>query len=328
MVGNKTLEGAVLKGLRVFILGFCLAPGLLHGYLYDIKALRKWHPEYNRYHYFIGCCDFHDKIHKSNPMQRKRIEELLPLYDPKNILVLVEDLSSANDTGRLGCGPYCINSRIGILAGLGTYCQEHHIPFQNIEYRYCRVVALGPVINNINSDPGKFPSTKRMTVSHLMQEIEQAYNDLLFSSMTSNFKNEFMQKSQTVSKSMQKLNLMNHHEKSIAEYLTATTTPVNRLELVKNLLTFDGILIGFKLVDATIKAAGKEKIIAFAGGTHINEAYDLLQKIDNWEPVTHSELNIIKSSVARGINAPLNDKGLSNKPQPISIELLEHYLKQ
>ena len=199
---------------------------------------------------------------------------------------------------------------------------------QNIEYRYCRVVALGPVINNISSDPNSFPSTKRMTVSHLMQEIEQTYNDLLFSSMTSSFKNQFMEKSQNVNKSMQKLNLMNHHQKSIAEYLATTTTPINRLEVVKNLLTFDGILIGFKLVDAAIKADEKEKIIAFAGGTHINEAYDLLQKIDKWEPVTHSELNAIKSSVARGINAPLNEKGLQNKPQPISLELLEHYLKQ
>ena len=88
------------------------------------------------------------------------------------------------------------------------------------------------------------------------------------------------------------------------------------------------ILIGFKLVDAAIKAAEKEKIIAFAGGTHINEAYDLLQKVDNWEPVTHNEINAIKSSIARGINAPINDKWLQNKPQPISIELLEHYLKQ
>lgn len=316
-----------MKGLGAIILSFCLLPSMLHAYLYDIKALRKWNPEYNRYHYFIGCCDFHDKTHKSNPVQRKRVEELLPGYDPASVLVLVEDLSSVNDTGRLGCGSYFINSRVGILAGLGNYCKECHIPVQNVEYRYCRVVALGPVINNINSDPGAFPSTKRMTVSHLMQEIEQTYNDLLFSSMTSSFKNQFMEKSKSVSTSMQKLNLMNHHEKSIAEYLATTTTPLNRLETVKNLLTFDGIFIGFKLVDATIKATEKEKIIAFAGGTHINEAYDLLQKIDNWEPVTHGELNTLKTSVARGINAPIHEKGPQNKPQPISLELLEHYLK-
>ena len=314
-----------MKGLGAIILGFCLLPCALQAYLYDIKALRKWHPEYNRYHYFIGCCDFHDKTHAANPIQRKRIEELLPAYDPASVLVLVEDLSSPNDTGRLGCGSYFINSRVGILAGLGSYCKDCHIPFANVEYRYCRVVALGPVINNLSADPSAFPSTKRMTVSHLMQEIEQTYNDLLFSSMTSSFKNQFMEISRTVNKSMENLNLMNNHQKSIAEYLASTTTPANRLEVVKNLLTFDGILIGFKLVDATIKASEKEKVIAFAGGTHITEAYDLLQKIDNWEPVSHSELSTIKASVARGISANVVES--KGKPQPISLELIDHYLK-
>jgi hypothetical protein len=315
-----------MKGLGGIILGFCLLPVALQAYLYDIKALRKWHPEYNRYHYFIGCCDFHDKTHVANPIQRKRIEELLPAYDPASVLVLVEDLSSPNDTGRLGCGSYFINSRVGILAGLGSYCKDCHIPFTNVEYRYCRVVALGPVINNLSADPSAFPSTKRMTVSHLMQEIEQTYNDLLFSSMTSSFKNQFMEISRTVNKSMENLNLMNNHQKSIAEYLASTTTPANRLEVVKNLLTFDGILIGFKLVDATIKASEKEKVIAFAGGTHITEAYDLLQKIDNWEPVSHSELSTIKASIARGIGANVVES--KGKPQPISLELIDHYLNR
>ncbi len=325
MVGGSELVRGVMKGLGAILFTFLLSPFMVQAYLYDIKALRKWHPGYNRYHYFVGCCDFHDKMHASNSIQRTRIEKLLPAYNPANILVLVEDLSSPNDNGRLGCGSYFINSKTGILAGLGNYCKECHIPVINVEYRYCRVVALGPVINNLSSDPGAFPSTKRMAVSHLMQEIEQVYNDLLFSSMTSSFKNEFMEKSRMVSKSMENLKLMDHHQKTIAEYLVNTTTFANRLETVKNLLTFDGILIGFKLVDATIKASEKEKVIAFAGGTHINEAYELLQRVDNWEPVTHGELNTLKASVSRGIQANVvENKG---KPQPISLELIDHYLK-
>ena len=67
-------------------------------------------------------------------------------------------------------------------------------------------------------------------------------------------------------------------------------------------------------------------MIAFAGGTHINEAYDLLQKIDNWEPVSHGELAHIKSTIARGINTNIIES--NGKPQPISLELLEHYLKR
>ena len=136
-----------------------------------------------------------------------------------------------------------------------------------------------------------------------------------------------MEISRTVNKSMENLNLMNNHQKSIGRVILAsTTTPANRLEEEKNLLTFDGILIGFKLVDATIKASEKEKVIAFAGGTHITEAYDLLQKIDNWEPVSHSEKKTIKASIARGIGANVVES--KGKPQPISLELIDHYLNR
>lgn len=314
-----------MKGLGALLLFFCLWPLMAGAYLYDIKALRKWSPEYNRYHYFIGCCDFHDKMHQANPVQRKRIEELLLSYDPATILVLAEDLSSANDAGRMGCGAYYINSRVGVLAGLSNYCKKCYIPVHNVEYRYCRVVALGPVINNISADPHMFPSA-HMGLPQLLSEIDQVYNELLMSSATGIFKDHFVKHSQTIRQAMQKLNIADNNQ-SIADYLANASSPLNRFELVKHLLTFDGILIGFKLVDSTIKATAKEKIIAFAGGTHINEAYELLQKIDNWEPVTHGELSTIKNSVARGINTPINDKGMRGKPQPISLQLLEHYLR-
>ena len=120
---------------------------------------------------------------------------------------------------------------------------------------------------------------------------------------------------------------MRDHKKSIADYLTVNSTPINRLDVVKNLLTFDGILLGFKIVEATMKSSHKEKIIAFAGGTHINEAYELLQKIDDWEPVSHHDFASKGSLLGRGINAPLLNNGYLSKPQPLSIDLLEHYLK-
>lgn len=315
-----------MKGLWAIITFFGLMTTALGGYPYDVKALRKWEPEFNRYHYWIGFSDFHDKVHPANSIQRKKIEEHLPKYDPRDILVLVEDLSSPNSDGRLGCGAFYINSRTGILAGLGNFCKNNKVPVCNVEYRYCRVVALGPVINNIYADPSLFPSTQKMTVTHLMQEIEQTYNDLLLGSYNPLFKTALEEKSVQMQKEIKKFNLMRDHKKSIADYLAANSTPANRLDMVKNLLTFDGILIGFKLVDATIKAPHKEKIIAFAGGTHINEAYELLQRVGGYEPVSHHEIAARGSAIGRGIGAPVAN-GYMAKPQPISVELLEHYLK-
>lgn len=317
-----------MKGLWAIIGIFCgLMSAALCGYGYDVKALRKWQPEFNRYHYWVGFSDFHDRTHAANKIQRKKIEEHLPTYDPQDILVLVEDLSSPNSDGRLGCGSFYINSRTGILAGLGNFCKNNKVPYCNVEYRYCRVVALGPVINNIHADPAVFPSTQKMTVTHLMQEIEQAYNDLLLGNHSALFKTVLEEKSVLIQKEMKKLNLMRDHNKTIANYLATNSTPANRLDVVKNLLTFDGILVGFKMVDATMKAPHKEKIIAFAGGTHINEAYELLQKVGGYEPVSHHEIAAKGSAVGRGIGAPIINNGYMVKPQPISIELLEHYLK-
>lgn len=314
-----------MKGLGtkfVLLLTICTQ---MQAYLYDVKVLRKWQPESNRYHYWVGCCDFHDKLHKYNGVQRKKIEEWLPDYNPEHILVLVEDLSSTNDVGRLGCGSYFINSRVGILAGLGSYCKINHIPVQNVEYRYCRVVALGPVINNIQVDPHSLPSAKKMTITHLTQEIEQTYNDLFLGSNNTEFKNTLSNKTVALHKGVEKLKGACQQYPTIADYLQGNTTTWNRLEVVKNMLTFDGILLGFKLVDATLKAEDKEKIIAFAGGTHINEAYELLQKIGGYEPIINSSSSNGSDPVAKAINTGVSP--LNKKPESISLELLEHYIK-
>lgn len=318
-----------MKGFLLYLYCLLFTCVQSNAYLYrdekgDVKVLRKWSADAHRYHYWIGFKDFHDKQHKHNTIQRKRIEELLPCHNPEHILVLVEDLSSPNDMGRLGCGSYFINSRTGILAGLGSFCKKNHVPVQNVEYRYCRVVALGPIINNIQADPHLLPSAKKLTLSALTHEIEQAYSDLLLGSTSTEFKNMLIAKTASLHKGVEKLKGASSSYATIADYLRANTTAWNRLEMVKNMLTFDGILIGFKLADATIKATQKEKIVAFAGGTHIDEAYDILQKVGGYESIS-DEKGMNGADVAKAINT--ESQPLIKKPEPISLELLEHYIK-
>lgn len=307
------------------LLGFCLYVSHIVSYGYDVKVLKKWQPTLKCNQYWVGVCDFHDKTHPSNTLQRKKIEDTLPNTNKNDVLVIVEDLSSCNDAGRSGCGPYYINSKTGILAGLGGFCKDHHIPVCNVEYRYCRVVALGPVINNISADPNLFPSTKKMTVSSLLHEIEHAYTHLLLGNPHSLLCSACNEKAKHVQGTIKKLHLSNDHHKTIAEFLIDRTTPLNRLDMVKTLLTFDGIFIGLKIADASMKADSKKKIIVFAGGTHINEAYELLQKVGGYVPVTASDMHTgTPLSKAISTNAP---EHYLSKPQPVSIELLEHYLK-
>ncbi len=314
-----------MKKIKAIIGFFCIYMMQLSAYSYDIKALRKWQPAYNRYHYWIGICDFHDKTHPDNSIQRAKIEEWLLSYNHLDSLIVVEDLSSCNAEGRTGCGPYYINSRAGILAGLGNFCNTHNIPVVNVEYRYCRVVGLGPIINNITANPSLFPSAKKMTIADLTSEIEQTYQQLSTNTGNMTFKILMQEKAALIMQEMKKLQLLDKGKKTIADYLLESSTPINRLSVVKNLLTFDGILIGMKLVDATIKAEHKKKIISFGGGTHINEAYEILQKVAGYEPITTSVAPGSPNSLGKNIGATATR--YFSKPAPISIELLEHYLK-
>ena len=317
------------KGLGIFYVWYCLLQCFyLGGYAYDLKVLRKWYPNYNRYHYWVGVEDFHDKTHTANAPQRVKIEESLPCHNPKDLLVLVEDLSSVNDAGRVGCGPYYINSRVGILAGLGIFCRLNSIPVFNVEYRYCRVVGLGPVINNITTDPALFPSVQKVTIGQLAHEIDRVRTDLLLGNTKDAFKTLIQEKAREVTQEMKQLHLMQDYKKTVADYLKTNSTPLARLDLVQKLLTFDGIFIGLKFAHATMqKAPNTLKIIALGGGTHINEAYEILQKIDNWEPVIHAQSNNGPSSAISKSIGSSTDALNGSKPKPVSLELLEHYLK-
>ena len=62
-----------MKGLWGISISF-LTVTLNFGYSYDVKALRKWDLASNRYHYFIGYCDFHDKVHPANDIQQKKLK--------------------------------------------------------------------------------------------------------------------------------------------------------------------------------------------------------------------------------------------------------------
>ena len=307
--------------MKKLLLLFLQGSSALYGYGYQIKSLKKLNPTTKSYHYWIGVKDFHDKEHTANTMQRAKIEDLLPLYDPYELLVLAEDLSGKAGGQIIATREFCLSSRVGILAGLCNFCTTHNIPVQNMEYRFTRVIGLGPVINNIYADPFFFASARTITIGNLLQEIEHIQTELLAGAPNLSLKKMMNDYFASINFHIKKLNLSKQTQKTIAEYLAPSPHALARLELVKSLLTFDGILIGLKFVDATLKAPHKKKIIAFGGGTHIDEAYELLQKVGGYEPIVNDKFS---SNSNKTIN--IADTTLS-KPTPLSIEVLEHYLK-
>src|SRR5476649_872289 len=93
LVNYKALCSMVLLGLFMGNYAF----------IYEIKVLRKWNPIRQKYHYFIGLSDFHDKTNDSNQSQLNKLEQLLGTIDKKRTKIVIEDLSSRNSHGHKEC---------------------------------------------------------------------------------------------------------------------------------------------------------------------------------------------------------------------------------
>src|SRR5579885_2910097 len=104
-------------------------------FIYEVKVLRKWDASRNRYHYFIGLSDFHDKTHPINRDHLAQIEKMLKSTDRNISKVLIEDLSSANASGKQACGRFLVNSRGGVLGGLAETAKAMGHETENVEFR-------------------------------------------------------------------------------------------------------------------------------------------------------------------------------------------------
>jgi hypothetical protein len=124
----------------------------IHAFIYDIVVMRRWCSANNTYYYYIGFCDFHDKLDSSNGEQIAKIDTCLHQCDSSTLCMLTEDLSSAGCRGRKSCGKFIIDSRGGVLGGLAARCRDYGIEVENVEYRYCRVAAFAPVMHNMRSN--------------------------------------------------------------------------------------------------------------------------------------------------------------------------------
>src|SRR5579872_576077 len=129
-----------------------------YSFIYEARVLKKWDPATHEYRFFIGLSDFHDKAHEATGRQLEALEQLLSSCNKNKTRIMLEDLSSRGSQGRHTCGRFVINSRGGILGGLVQKCQEKDLLVDNVEYRYCRVSSLGPVLNNLKENVHAFPS--------------------------------------------------------------------------------------------------------------------------------------------------------------------------
>jgi hypothetical protein len=317
------------KELRVLIASLCVV-GHAQAFIYHAHVLRKWDALEKAYHYIIGCSDFHGNADTVSTAQRSIIETVLGACKKDQVKIIVEDLSSPGSGGRSTCGRFFLGPKGGILSGLGKQCRDLGLDVENVEYRYCRVVALGPVMDRIRQDLStcdtSMCSTCQTSVRALLAEITDimhevhAYDD---HPMLNVFYAHCVHDAAT---KCQELHFARASALSVADYIAAHINDKQRLGQLKHLFTFDSALLDAKILHVIAQHANKKKIVAIAGGSHISAVCGVLEKVGYEKvfelsagPEQEPELNSCVNSNGSAGHATL-------KPKPISMDFLQKYM--
>lgn len=298
-----------------------------HAFIYEVVVLQRWVPERGSYQRVIGLSDFHDKQHGSNKEQLATIKTLLRRQNPKVTKIIVEDLSTGRDNnGQGSCRQFSINSRGGILGGLARSCKARGLCVDNVEYRYCRVAASGPVLNNLHQNPHSLPSACGVTVRDVTDEIHRVMDDVKKYTSSEVFARYCAQALQEVHSQLKELRLTQQAHRSMADYLHRHSTADARLEFLKRLLTFDSGLIDLKILHSIMSAPQFTNVIVIAGGSHIARVRDMLMCSDYDLVYTTQVSSIREYDLQRCIGSTIVDGAFCVRPESIDLQMLGMFL--
>lgn len=308
----------------VVIIG--LSGSFLQGYIYEIKVLRKLHPETKGYTTVIGLSDFHDKFDETNAAQRAQLIHYISQADKQKLKIIVEDLSSANSCGTCGWNQYILASTQGLLAGLSEQCKSQGCVTDNIEYRYCRVISLGGLLLQVHESPYNYQPACAITVSSLIQEVEDMVQRVKSFNDGSAINDWYKKCSDLASSKLDTLYLHTHASLSSAAYVHKGASKNDRLAFLKELLTFDSALVDCALVHSVVQAKDQSCVLIIAGGTHIKNAFDQLQKF-GYQPSYASTISYSREyDLSKALGSPIMNGGYAVKPKPIAIDIVKNYL--
>jgi len=253
--------------------------GSLHAFIYEIILLKRINPTTGRPQQFIGLSDFHDKKNGANAAQLTCIKDFFNKQKKDRTKIILEDLSTDAGNGSSGsCKQFQIDSRGGILGGLARICHKDGFQVDNIEYRYCRVAALGPLFNNAQQKVHAFPSACGIRVCDIVDEIHNAMSDIGKRTNCCASLKAYQQKTlKKIEPQMNRLNLIKESKHSMADYVQQNGEESNRHDVLKKLLIFDSALLDLKLAHSILTADECDTIIAISGGSHIARVKEILR---------------------------------------------------
>lgn len=291
-------------------------------FIYMASVMHKWDPITQRDQWFIGLGDYHCKEHPMTVKHRSELEQLLAGTDPSRCKLLLEDLSSKNADGRINCGRFVVNSRGGLLGGLTDICQRHGIATENHEYRYARVCALGPVLNQPQVNPYRFASVKGVSIGQLYNEIIHEITRLAQYDDGALLNQWYAQRIDRVKRRLVQMGWRQMATMSVAD-LFVDMQPEERHKKVADLLTFDSCLLDVKLVHAIAQSTEAERICAITGGSHIKRLRVILQKLGYAEVDSGLFSAEDTQTIANSIEG--FEERSAEQPRPIDLQLLKKF---
>jgi len=296
----------------------------IQAYVYEACALKKPnHTNDNKTQYILGLSDFHDKVHTANIPQRSHIEDRLNDLPREKIKVIVEDLSSSSRSGQPVCDRFSLTPRSGILSGLASKCRELGIEVENVEYRYCRVIALGPALTHGKNALDQLPSTNYVKVSGLIEEIKTAVDYIKTFDDGPEFNAIYKRELDKVEEALRILKLEKYTNYTVADLLASSPDASERQSYIKQLLTFDSWLLDLNMLHAIAQSKDKEMIILIAGGSHINRTCEILKQA-GYISIEHSNVsNKREYDLSRCLGAQMVGDTFCIKPQAISTKLID-----
>jgi hypothetical protein len=255
-------------------------------------------------------------------------KSFLKACDPSTTKIIVEDLSSVNNDGRMMCCSYSIKGYGGLLGGIADMAREMRMDVDNVEFRYCRVVSVGPLLHEASSKTGLSRASNAITMDIVLQEVFgeiekiKKYDDGKF------LNDAYKRAISSVGVMIKQLGFDRNKKQSVAEFCSVFNRG-NDNEYLKNLekvCVFDSALIDMNIMHSIAIAPEKAVIVVIAGGSHIEKMCDFLNNMG------YEKINTPSSSITvptLGIENALESReqkvkaGGSSKPPAIDLSVVE-----
>lgn len=298
-----------------------------NGFVYEMRVM---HAPQAR-HTVVLCSDFHDRTHSATGPQNSLLADALVRADKNLLKVVTEDVSSCDTTGKRACGRFYLGPKGGILSGLADRCRKAGIETDNIEYRFCRVIALGPLMNSLrsatHSASGNSVSSRETSVADLHKEVRGILDEVRSYDDGSLLNRYYAATVRSIDRNLGSAFARKHANKSALQYVDASTrNRAHRINTLKKLFTFDSELLDARLLHSVVNTDPEKTTLVVAGGTHVDRVSDILKKI-GYEVVHHQKgAHHHEYDLHKCVGSHVINDSFCVRPGAISLDTLKNYL--